>query len=612
VVSSLIQLPNLIKENKMSKLKKDNVKKIEKNYPYDKYVNYFLLLCFAVFISYFTTFKITGDDDVFWHLATGKYILETHQVPSTDIFGYMTQGQEWMPFEWGWDVITYSIYSFSGYNGLSVFRTILFLIIFYIYFLILRKFKVSYNLIFISLFFLAFGIIDRLSPRPHIMSYLSFVLLLLIIVQYRYINRSNYRILFYIPLIFFVWANMHMGIIAGMFLLSIYVLSEVIIFFKPSGLSSKEIPPLTKPELARLLLIFGASVLVMFVNPNFYQTYLYAYNHTKMKMLATINEWMSPFSDKYSDSFVSYIYKTMLFLGAVILYYSAKKKDLFAGLLYVGFALYSVRAMRFTVDYVLIIFVFLVISLDFIFLQVKSDKVKELVLKNPVLKIVLSLFFIFLAVNVNSNDLYLKYLKYYRVTGFGINSEFIPTQMFNFMKENKIPDIGEKIFNHFGTGGFFVWNFPDKKNFIDSRNLNDDIFFKYNQILSKQAGFEQKLSEYGIDYAIYLAPDLVRGPQEMEQTIISYFSRSKDWKLIFWDDKSFLFVKNIPKFQELISKYEYKYVTPYSVVYMRNLLDRAAVEDKEQVKKEINRKTSEEPKGVIVNTAIKILGNKLN
>jgi len=425
------------------------------------------------------------------------------------------------------------------------------------------------------------------------MSYLSFVLLLLIIVQYRYLNRQNFKILFFIPLIFLLWANLHMGIIAGMFLFLIYVFSEVIIFLRPNKFSTKEIPALSKPEIVRLLLILLASILVVFVNPNFYQTYLYAYGHTKMKMLETVNEWVSPFSAKYNDSFVSILYKIMLFSGVLVLVYSVKRKDIFPALLFLGFAIYSVRAMRFTVDYVLILFVFLVVSINYFLDSIKNENIKNYLFKNPVIKIALSVFLIYLTFQINSNDLYLKQLKYYRVTGFGINSDFIPTQMFNFMKETKVTEIGEKIFNHFGTGGFFVWNFPDKKNFIDSRNLNDDIFFKYNQILAKQPGFEQKLNEYGIDYAIYLAPDLVRAPQEMEQTIISYFSKNKDWKLIFWDDKSFLFVKNLPKFSELIDKYAYRYVTPYSVIYQKSLLDKGVIEDKETIKKEINRKTVE-------------------
>ena len=595
-----------------AKIKAKNIQRVEKIYPNEKYFNYLMLACFALFICYFTTFKITGDDDVFWHMATGRYIIQTHNVPSTDIFGYMTQGQEWMPFEWGWDVLTYFVYSFGGYNGLSVFRTVIFLLIFYLYFLILRKFKVSYNVIIFFLFFLLFGIIDRLSPRPHIMSYLAFALLILIIIQYRYINRSNHKVLYFIPAIFLVWANMHMGIIAGMFMLGIYVFSEIIIYFNPNRFSTKEIPALTKPELTRLLIILLVSVLVMFVNPNFYQTYLYAYNHTKMKMLETVNEWKSPFSDTYSDNFVSYIYKSMLVSGIFLLYYTSKKKDLFPLLLYIGFALYSVRAMRFTVDYVLILFVFLVVAINFIIEFVNEEKVRDFIFRKPAVKIVLSVFFIFLTISTGSNELYMKYLKYYRVTGFGINSDFIPTQMFDFMKETKITELSDKILNHFGTGGFFVWNFPEKKNFIDSRNLNDDIFFRYNQLIAKQPGFEQKLNEYGIEYSIYLAPDLVRAPQEMEQTIISYFSKNKDWKLIFWDDKSFLFVKNIPKFNELISKYEYKYVTPYNVIYQKSTLDKGVNTDKETVKKEINRRLAEDPNGIIINSAIKLIGNKLN
>jgi hypothetical protein len=330
-----------------------------------------------------------------------------------------------------------------------------------------------------------------------------------------------------------------------------------------------------------------------------------------MKMLETVNEWVSPFSGKYNDSFVSILYKIMLFSGVLVLYYSIKKKDIFPALLFIGFAIYSVRAMRFTVDYVLILFVYIVVSINFIINGIKNENIKDFIFKKPFLKVALGIFFIFLTTTVSNNDLYLKYLLYYRVTGFGINSDFIPTQMFDFMKETKVTEIGERIFNHFGTGGFFVWNFPDKKNFIDSRNLNDDIFNKYNQILVKRPGFEQKLEEYGIDYAIYLAPDLVRAPQEMEQTIISYFSKSKDWKLIFWDDKSFLWVKNLPKFSDLISKYEYKYVTPYNVIYLKNIIDKGIVEDKETVKKEINRKTAEDPKGIIINSALKIVGNKL-
>ena len=592
----------------MAKKKKGSSKKVQKIIKENPVYNYILLALFAIFIILLTTFKISGDDDVFWHLATGRYIIETGTVPSTDVFGFITEGQEWMPFEWGWDVITFFIFKASGYTGLSIFRTLIFLIIFFLYFLILRKFKVSYTISTLILTLLAFGIIDRLTPRPHIISMLFFVLLLYVIIDYRYFNRENYKKLFFIPVIFLLWANLHMGILAGMLLFGIYILSEVIIFYRPQKFSSKEIIPLTKPELVRILIIFFASVLVMFINPNSFDTYLYAYAHTKMKLLETINEWRSPFDEMFSGGFVSTIYKIFLFGGVLILYYAIKKKDLFVAILFVGFVFYSVRAVRFTVDYIVICSVFLIISISFIVNNIKNESFKNFINVNPFPKVLISAALLFFIFNLPNNNLYLEHLKYYRITGFGINSDFIPTQMYDFMRENRITEIGERPFNHFGTGGSLVWNFPDSKNFIDSRNLNDEIFSEYNSIISMKPGFEKKLDEHNIDYAFYLAPDLVRIPREMEQTIISYFSKNEDWKLVFWDDKSFLFVKNLPKFKDIIDKYEYRYATPYNFIYNKKILEEANVADKERLRNEINRKAAEEPNGFIINSIKQVYG----
>ena len=592
----------------MTKKKKGSPKKVQKIIKDNPVYNYILLVLFAVFIVLLTTFKISGDDDVFWHLATGRYIIETGTVPSTDVFGFITEGQEWMPFEWGWDIITFLIFQTTGYTGLSLFRMLIFLIIFLLYFLILRKFNVSYTISTLFLTLLAFGIIDRLTPRPHIISLLFFVLLLYLIIDYRYFKSGNYKKLFFIPLIFLFWTNMHMGVLAGLLLFGIYVFSEVIIFYKPQKFSSKEIIPLTKPELVRILIIFFASVLVMFINPNSFDTYLYAYAHTKMKLLETINEWRSPFDDMFSGGFVSTIYKIFLFGGVLILYYAVKKKDLFSAILFIGFVFYSVRAVRFTVDYIVICSVFLIISVSFIVNSFKNESLKNFINVSPFPKVLISAALLFFIFNLPNNNLYLEHLKYYRITGFGINSDFIPTQMYDFMRVNRITEIGERPFNHFGTGGSLVWNFPDSKNFIDSRNLNDEIFSEYNSIISMKPGFEKKLDEHDIDYALYLAPDLVRMPQEMERTIISYFTKNEDWKLVFWDDKSFLFVKNLPKFKDIIDKYEYRYASPYNFIYNKKILENANIADKERLRSEINRKATEELNGVIINSIKQVYG----
>ena len=489
-----------------------------------------------------------------------------------------------------------------------------------IFMTILRKFKISYTFSIIFLFILVFAIIDRLTPRPHLMSYLFFSLTLLIIIQYRYIDRKKTKYLYFLPLIFLLWGNMHMGILAGLLLIGVYYAAELITFFIPKKFSSNEIPSLTKPELIRLLLIFIACVLVMLINPNGIQTYFYAYEHTKMKMLSTVNEWMSPFSSNYNDGFVSYIYKAFLFTGFLTIFYSFSKKDVLPGLLFIIFGIYSVRAMRFTVDYVLILFPFLILTYFYYLFKIKSAVLKDFLIINPVPKIILSLGLFLLIFPVKDNSFYLGFMKYYRISGFGINSEFIPTQMFDFIKENKIADIGEKPFNHFGTGGFIVWNFPGKQNFIDSRNLSDEIFYKYDSLIRKMPGFEKKFNDYGFDYVIYLDPDYTHWDlntleRMKNNTILSYLTKSDDWKLVFWDDKSVLYVKNLPKFKDIIDKYEYKYLTPFYYPFTneteKSLVNKGLNEDKLKLKSEIKRKAAEEPESVVMHVLFNAFGNKL-
>ena len=103
----------------------------------------------------------------------------------------------------------------------------------------------------------------------------------------------------------------------------------------------------------------------------------------------------------------------------------------------------------------------------------------------------------------------------------------------------------------------------------------------------------------------------MRQPNEMETSIISYFCTSPDWKLIFWDDKSFLWVKNEPKFQDLINRFEYKYITPYNYAYKQDIIDKGIREDKARVISEINRKYNETKEGVVINSILRVFGSRL-
>ena len=129
---------------------KSAVISIEEN----KYLLWALLASFLLCIFLASSFKISADDDFFWHLATGRFIVENKFVPDKDVFGITSAATVWVPFEWGWDVLTYSLYQMGGYNAILVFRSIIITLIILIYFLLLKKFKVNSALNIFLLFVL--------------------------------------------------------------------------------------------------------------------------------------------------------------------------------------------------------------------------------------------------------------------------------------------------------------------------------------------------------------------------------------------------------------------------------------------------------------------------
>lgn len=554
--------------------------------------NYGLLIAFAAFICILTTFKISADDDVFWHLATGRYIVQTNSIPSADVFGFVSQGQKWIPFEWGWDVLTYAVYNIGGFYSLSIFRTGIVLAIFFLFFFLLKKHDVNFPLLVIFSFLLIFGILTRLSIRPQLASYLFIVVIIYILFNY----KGNKSIIYKLPLIFLIWANMHMGLVLGMMIFLLYIINEAVNNFYTD---KKNYNLEKKARFKYLIYAFLISLLVLLINPNFINTYYYTFRHSQMEMLEQINEWKSPFNTAAVMGYNVKIYLFFLISGLAIIYYSVKKKNYFPSILFIAAGIYSVQAMRFMTDYMLTVFVFWMLAVSYILSKAGIEKY----LNSVAVKIILMLFLIFVIIKISDNSLYANYLgNVFRETGFGVNEKFFPKSMFDFVQKEQVNKTGSRPFNNLKIGGYFIWNFPESKNFIDSRNLNDSIYSVYKNIDMKKPGFETALDKLDIDYVIYSTPYLTLNAVEIEKNIVSYLSTSNDkWKLVYWDDRSFLFVRNIPKFSDIISKYEYKYLSPYQFIFQRDVFNKKIISDRAAANSELKRKLNEETKGVIIN-----------
>ena len=522
-------------------------------------------------------------------------------MPSQDIFSYPSIGAKWIPFEWGWDVLTYSIFSTGGFIAISIFRTILICGIFFILFLAVKKFKIPENIFLIFAVILSLGILTRFSIRPHLISYLFFALIVLIFIEHRYFHSGKKTYYYLLPIIFLLWANMHMGVITGIGLFTLFVLIDGYDLIKKKDEGKKS-------KFKLLSIVYIISIWAMLINPHFIETYTYVLSHSQMNMLEQINEWKSPFSSASvpASAYNLKIYFFFLFSGLVIVYYSIKRKDYFPSIIYLLLAIYSAQGNRFITDFLILSFPFYLLGVNELLISFKKVK---LYTENIIFTSVTGLIILFFIFSIINGKLYKDYLgTTFRETGFGESEKFFPAQAVDFIKREGIDKTGEKIFNNLRCGGYFIWNLPGKQNFIDSRNLSDSIYTWYKWIDLKRRGFEDKLDYYGIDYILYSTPYLTINVSEIERNIVSYLCANSDkWKLVFWDDKSFLFVKNVSKFKDVIDKFDFKYISPYSFLYNFNKLKESYKNNKTEVDKEIIRKLEEEPNGIFIND----IANKL-
>ena len=566
-------------------------------------INYVALGCLGLLIVMVGFTKIAGDDDIFWHLATGKWIIEHKSIPSNDVFGHPFPHQEWIPIGWAWDAFTYLLYSTTdGYVALQLLPALIWLCIFSMLAVMMMREHVSLPIMMTTLLLALLTSLGRMRPRPLVVSLLGLVLILFIYSSFRH-NKSSMKLLFAVPFIFLVWSNMHLGVLMGLAMFLIFIISEhTYTFFYHRSSSQKSYPfsVLDRSRLKKLWFILFMCIVAALINPHGYYTFLYAYRNTSMDMLQLIKEWQPPFSSSVSDSGVLWGYRTMLFLGISCMFYSLKSRDPYPLVLYIFFSLYSLRAVRFVADFAMITAVGTSLGLQY--LVDRSPSAIRKALQGTMATFLLIALMVVTAISIPNENFYKDHLKYYSHFGVGIDQHIFSLPMIRFLNDNQISG---KVFNQMEIGGLLLWERPDEKNFHDSRILNDTIAEEYTSILRMRQGFEQKLDQYGIDYIVLHPLDLLESPAVMQMNLVSYCSTHREtWKLVYWDDHSMVFIKNLQKFKPVIDKYEYRVLHPYIVALDKSRLDSLYAALPTAFIHELQRKLTEEPKGFFTNMCL--------
>lgn len=86
-----------------------------------------LLLVAGLLLGLVTTWRVTGDPDAFWHLASGRLSAATGSTLPTDTFSFSHLGQPWRVKDLGGDILLWGAFAVASYAGVALLGALFFL-----------------------------------------------------------------------------------------------------------------------------------------------------------------------------------------------------------------------------------------------------------------------------------------------------------------------------------------------------------------------------------------------------------------------------------------------------------------------------------------------------
>jgi hypothetical protein len=203
------------------------------------------------------------DPDIWWHMATGRWILQHHALPVNDPFSMYGATRPWLVYSWAFDLGVQTLFARFGLVGIFLFQIAVHVLVavalFHLMKSLLPDFWRAVALTAVSLY----AVSHIYAPRPGMATVVFTILELGILLAVR--RGESAKKLWLLPLIFVAWANIHIQFVYGLGLLGVFA-CEPIVMRVPRLVREEEI----REAFARAKYIWvalGGCLLATFVNP---------------------------------------------------------------------------------------------------------------------------------------------------------------------------------------------------------------------------------------------------------------------------------------------------------------------------------------------------------
>jgi len=466
------------------------------------------------------TARSATDPDLWWHLRTGQWIVETGHVPHSDPFSFTRAGHAWVSHEWLSEVVFYELWKQAGPSALIVYSAIITTAGFLLLYLrcLLSGARAHWAAAATALGALAAA--PSWGVRPQMFTFtLASVLLWLIEA-----GEVRPRLLLWIPPLFLVWLNLHAGFALGPALLLAYgagLIMETALGNTPWQQA--------RPILLRVLLLLLACLALVPLNPSGTQLYRYPFDTLRSSgMRSLIGEWHSP--DFHASMYRPLLLVWLLLLTALASSPSRPRGRVIVPLILVSFA--ALDAVRHTPIFVLLAIPVIAAALPASALAV-SDRRPDASRFRPFFNgAIIILFAVFALVRwvslARNQDVR--------------EAERFPQQAVAFLRTTW-PNPGKSstnIFVYYDWGGYAIWKlYPEYRVFADGRAdlYADDILRQsIKTVVELRTGWRDVLDRWKVEVV------LVPPSSALAQALLL----DANWHAKFSDSKAIVLLRTHP------------------------------------------------------------------
>lgn len=427
---------------------------------------------------------LNQDGDTGRHLAVGRTILASGQIPRADIFSHTMSGQPLAPHEWLAQVVFALADQALGLGGVTLLTALVLAAAFTLmYAEARRRSGLPLVSLLVTLLGLAAASIHFLA-RPHIFTILFVTLWLALLERMR---EGRPLSPFWLGVVMLVWANMHGAFIAGFVIWAAY-LAEA--FWQDAARK-----PFRLSALSRALLFGGGAALAAsLLNPVGIGVWKTAFDFLSSRYLVGhTQEYLPPNFQQPS------FYPFLVMIGLSVWLAGGKdlRLPLSGRLLLAGWTVMGLFSARNIPLYVVAAVPILSSALAWQVRGWRWEKIETAIaavedqlrgavwIPLSVTVLILSILFVPAVRQANRFD-----------------PQVFPAAAVDWLEQN--PQSG-RMFNYFPWGGYLLYRlYPDYRVFIDGQTdfYGEALTREYETVITLAPGWEQVLTRYAVDWVL--------------------------------------------------------------------------------------------------------------